>query len=55
MSSKKKRLEALRESREELVEKYNRIVLMLSGMQDQLADIDGDIRMLEIGQEERHT
>jgi hypothetical protein len=55
MSSKKKRLEALRERREELIKEYKRLVLVLSGMQDQIADIDGDIRMLESDKEKKST
>tara|TARA_R100000808_G_C2151501_1_gene160562 strand:+ start:772 stop:939 length:168 start_codon:yes stop_codon:yes gene_type:complete len=55
MSSKKKRLEALKERREELVKEYQRLVLVLSGMQDQIADIDGDIRMLENEQKKKST
>ena len=53
MSSKKKRLKALKEKREELVREYKRIVFVLSSMQDQIADIDGDIRMLENEQKKK--
>ena len=55
MSSKKKRLKALRKRREELLSEYQRLVLVLSGMQDQLADIDGDIRMIESDKEKKPT
>tara|TARA_R100000700_G_C3173971_1_gene148592 strand:+ start:2081 stop:2248 length:168 start_codon:yes stop_codon:yes gene_type:complete len=47
MSNKKEKLEALIEKREALVEEYKRYAIFLSGLQDQIADIDGDIRMLE--------
>ena len=50
MSSKKKRLKALREKRDALVETYKKYVIFLSGIQDQIADVEGDIRMLENGQ-----
>ena len=53
MSKTKKRVKALKEKREELVKEYSRLVLVLSGMQDQIADIDGDIRMLEDGQKNK--
>lgn len=55
MSSTKKRLKALRERREEVVSEYQRLVLVLSGMQDQIADIDGDIRMLESDKKKKST
>ncbi len=55
MSNKKKRLKALKEKREDLVKEYKRLVLMLSSMQDQIADIDGDIRMLENDQKKKAT
>ena len=53
MSETKKKIKALKERREELVKEYSRLVLVLSGMQDQIADIDGDIRMLEDGQKKK--
>jgi len=55
VSSKEKRLEALKKRREELVKEYQRLILVLSGMQDQLGDIDGDIRMLENDKEKKST
>ena len=55
MSSKKKRLEALKEKRDRLAEEYKRLVFILSSMQDQIADIDGDIRMLENDQKKKAT
>jgi hypothetical protein len=55
VSSEKKRLKALKERREELVKEYQRLVLVLSGMQDQIADIDGDIRMLESDKKQKLT
>tara|TARA_Y100001938_G_scaffold25969_1_gene34722 strand:+ start:1156 stop:1329 length:174 start_codon:yes stop_codon:yes gene_type:complete len=51
MSSKKKKLKALKEKRDALVETYKKYVIFLSGIQDQIADIEGDIRMLEDEQE----
>ena len=54
MSSKKKKLKALKEKRDALVETYKKYVIFLSGIQDQIADIEGDIRMLEDEQEKKY-
>ena len=55
MSSKKERLEALKQKRDALAREYQRIVLVLSSMHDQIADVNGDIRMLENEQERKST
>lgn len=47
MSNKKEKLKSLRERRDALVKKYKEYVMLLSSVEDQIADIDGDIRMLE--------
>ena len=53
MSTSEKKIKVLKEKRDELVVEYNRIMLVLSGVQDQIADVDGDIRMLQDGQKKR--
>tara|TARA_R110002110_G_scaffold107805_3_gene269597 strand:- start:1675 stop:1878 length:204 start_codon:yes stop_codon:yes gene_type:complete len=55
LSATKEKLKALKERREELVGEYSRLVLVLSSMQDQIADIDGDIRMLKNEQKKRSS
>jgi len=47
MSEKEERLKALVRKRRVLAEEYRRTIFVLSSMEDQIADIDGDIRMLE--------
>tara|TARA_R110002110_G_scaffold33088_1_gene113814 strand:+ start:485 stop:658 length:174 start_codon:yes stop_codon:yes gene_type:complete len=53
VSTSEKKIKVLKEKRDELVVEYNRIMLVLSGVQDQIADVDGDIRMLQDGQKKR--
>ena len=55
MSNKKERLKALKEKRNALIKKYKEYVLFLSGMEDQIADIEGDIRMLENEQKKENS
>jgi predicted nucleic acid-binding Zn-ribbon protein len=55
MSNKKERLKALKEKRDALIKKYKEYAIFISGMQDQIADIEGDIRMLEDEQKKENS
>ena len=55
MSETEKRIEKLKDRKEALVGEYKRLMIILSGMQDQIADVEGDIRMLESGQKKESS
>ena len=55
MNNKKERRKVLKERRDALVKKYKEHMMFLSSIEDQIADIDGDIRMLENGQKEESS
>jgi len=55
MSSKQEKIKALKEKRDALIKAYKEYMIFTSGLQDQIADIEGDIRMLESEQKKESS
>ncbi len=51
--AKEERLKELQAKREGLLEEYRRLSMRLSDLQDQLSDVEGDIRMIEYEQQKK--
>jgi len=51
--AKEERLKELQGKRDGLLEEYRRLSMRLSDLQDQISDVEGDIRMLEYEQQKK--
>ena len=49
------RIKGLQNRRNSLLEEYRRLSMRLSDLQDQISDVEGDIRMLEHEQEKKSS